>query len=74
MILQVYKKGGEKMKCKDCPYVKNIGNSVYCNHENQMHIIEYFIKNNMLKAPGFLGYCRKGFPIKTSPKWCPLKK
>lgn len=62
------------MNCKDCPNVKKLGNCVYCNHEDQSYIIDYFIKHNMVKSFGFLGYCRKAFPVKTSPKWCPFKK
>lgn len=70
------------MNCKECPYKKEwrkLGNStaeVMCRHPDSKYIREYFEKHNIRKSEGFLGYINsKGvFPVKKSPKWCPLKR
>lgn len=70
------------MNCKDCPHKKvyrKYGNktaSVYCEHPCQEHIIKYFNECRIQKMAGFIGFVNsKGeFPIKKSPKWCPLRK
>lgn len=68
-------------RCEDCPYkqeLRSYGNrtkNVYCNHPNRKYIEEYFREHRISKYPTFLGYVNtKGvFPVKKSPKWCPLK-
>jgi hypothetical protein len=69
------------MICKDCPYkreygkIGNITKWVRCGHSDQEYIRAYFETHNISKAIGFIGYINgKGvFPVKKSPKWCPLK-
>ena len=67
-------------KCLDCKYsqaYRKPGNCRYeyrCEHPNQKYIIDYFKEHKILKLHGFLGFSRAGeFPVKTAPKWCPLK-
>ena len=70
------------MNCKECKYAQvfskgtNARKDVYCEHPNQEYIYKYFEENRIQKMPCFLGFTSiKGeFPIKRSPKWCPLKK
>ena len=70
------------MICKDCPYKQEFrrnGNStkeVMCRHPDYEYIHEYFETHQIRKYYGFLGFINsKGdFPVKKSPKWCPLKK
>lgn len=70
------------MICKECPYkreYRRYGNTtadVWCKHPDNDFIVEYFKKHHISKAFGFIGFVNsKGvFPIKKSPKWCPLKK
>lgn len=69
------------MNCKDCNHKREfqkLGNrtkSVICAHPNKKYIRDYFEKNRLSKMEGFLGFIdTKGtFPVKKSPKWCPLK-
>jgi hypothetical protein len=68
--------------CKECPHkveFQSYGNrtkNVYCEHPDKKYISEYFEQHGISKYPTFLGYINtKGiFPVKKSPKWCPLKK
>lgn len=68
--------------CKVCPYKREIhlsGNStkqVYCEYPDKDYIRQFFKKHGISKMEGFLGFINsKGdFPIKKSPKWCPLKQ
>lgn len=70
------------MNCKECPHKKefrkggNTTKEVMCRHPDRDYIVNYFREHRIRKFEGFLGYVNsKGeFPIKTSPKWCPLKK
>lgn len=72
------------IKCKDCKHCKMIGggfssnrNYYYCEHPDYEYISNYFDKHRMIKMTAFLGFSKpfsKEIPIKTSPKWCPLKK
>lgn len=69
------------MNCKDCPhkvtYHKgfNTTREVFCDHPNQDYIREYLKEHRMFRMTGFIGFIdSKGkFPLKTAPKWCPLK-
>ncbi len=69
-------------KCIDCEYAKArkrttsiIRSEVCCEHPDREYINDYFKKKRIQKMQGFLGYSKAGyFPIKTAPKWCPLKK
>lgn len=69
------------MICKECPYKKefqrygNATSAVSCEHPNKEHINQYFKEHGIQKMQGFLGFtnCKGDFPIKKSPKWCPLK-
>ncbi len=76
-----YIKRGAMKKCIDCEYAKsrqkftNIRIEFRCDHPDRDYINDYFRKNRIRKMEGFLGYSKAGeFPIKTAPKWCPLKK
>ena len=68
--------------CKECPHkveFRSYGNKtkeVFCEHHDKEYINEYFKQHGISKFPSFLGYVNsKGdFPVKKSPKWCPLKK
>lgn len=60
-------------KCYECEHCKRLGKKVFCGHPNTAYIDEYFRSRRMTKMPGFLGFSYKGFPVKTSPAWCPLK-
>lgn len=72
------------IRCKDCEYCKVIGygsiatrNSCFCEHPDYAYISNYFDEHRMSKMPAFLGFTKpysKEVPVKTSPKWCPLKK
>lgn len=70
------------MICKECPHKKefqkgfNTTKEVMCKHPDKDYIHKYFVEHGILKFEGFLGFVNsKGvFPIKTSPKWCPLKR
>ena len=72
------------MNCADCKYAEigyrssALGRApVYCQHQNQEYIIEYCHNNRVGKMPGFICYTKRGtneLTIKTSPRWCPLKK
>ena len=69
------------LRCEDCPHKQVLGRygnktkEVFCNHPNGKYIDAYFKQHNISKYPSFLGYINaKGdFPVKKSPKWCPLK-
>lgn len=71
-----------KPRCEDCPHKQALGRygnktkEVFCNHPDRGYIQTYFEQHNISKFPTFLGYINaKGvFPVKQSPKWCPLKK
>ncbi len=72
---------GAMKKCIDCEYAKayrKFTSTRYefcCKHPDKEYIKDYFRKNRIRKMEGFLGYSKAGeFPIKTAPKWCPLKK
>lgn len=60
-------------RCMECQHCKIQGKSVFCRHQNQRYIHEYFRNKRMTKMPAFLGFTYKGFPIKKSPAWCPFK-
>ena len=70
------------MICKECSYkreFRRVGNrtvSVTCEHPNKEYIRNYFKQNDIHKMEGFLGFIdsKGNFPIKKSPKWCPLKE
>lgn len=72
------------MRCKECKYAKAYQrrrmvkrSNCYCTHPNQNYIIDYFKDNKIKKAIGFISYSEpySNIPLlKTSPKWCPLKK
>lgn len=73
------------MNCKKCDYIKIITNynkratrnHCYCNHPDKEHISDYFRKHRVCKSVGFLSFTKPYTnepTIKTSPKWCPLKK
>lgn len=72
------------IRCKDCEYCKVSGgsysanrNDCYCEHPDYEYISKYFDEHRMVKMPAFLGFTKpfsKEVPVKTSPKWCPLKK
>ena len=69
------------MTCKDCQHkkvIRRFGNTtaeVYCEHPDKQYIRDYYAENRINRAEGFIGFINsKGdFPIKKSPKWCPLK-
>lgn len=71
-------------KCKECSYCEKRGTLFgvrrlfYCVHPDQKSIANYFRDHRMTKAIGFLCYGEKDdrdLPaIKTSPRWCPLRK
>ena len=69
------------MNCKECQWKKayrkgyNATQTVFCEHPNKEHIEKYFKDNCIHKMLAFIGFIdSKGeFPIKTAPKWCPLK-
>ena len=71
-----------EFRCKECPYKRvfrrhgNCTAEVNCEHPDKKYIVEYFEQHEISKFPTFLGYINsKGvFPVKKSPKWCPLKK
>lgn len=79
-ILTTTRKTG--MICKECPHKKvlqrfpNTTKDVWCCHQDQEYVRLYFKEHKIRKAEGFIGFVNsKGdFPIKKSPKWCPLKK
>lgn len=65
-----------KCKCITCGYCKKIfkekNYNVYCT-ENSGKINKYFNEHKIAKMPGFIGYTKRDvFPIKRTPKWCPL--
>ena len=70
------------MICKECPYMKElhgrfgVTKQIWCNHLDQDHIRSYFEEHLIKKAVGFIGFTNSEgkFPIKGSPKWCPLKR
>lgn len=70
------------MNCKNCKHMKayrKFGNATqiaFCEHPDKEYIRTYFKEHRIRKYEGYLGFINsKGvFPIKTSPKWCPLKK
>lgn len=71
------------MRCKDCKYCKlsrSVTSTRYgfsCEHPDYSYIFDYFQKKRMHKMPGFLVFGKpysEEVPVKTSPKWCPLKK
>lgn len=66
-------------KCQGCMHCKSVqkyGNKnalLFCNHPNQEFIQDYFKENKLKKMAGFLGFWSYStFPIKKSPKWCPI--
>lgn len=73
------------MKCINCKYAKTyypIGingmrNRVICEHPDQEYIYEYCRSHRVAAMPGFIGFTKpfsNELNIKTSPRWCPLKK
>lgn len=68
--------------CKECPYKKeyrrnfNTTKEVMCDHPDREYIHNYFEEHNIRKFERFIGFVNsKGeFPVKKSPKWCPLKQ
>lgn len=70
------------MICNDCPYkeiYRKYGNStkeVMCQHPDKEYVRKYYKEHDIRKFEGFIGFINsKGvFPIKGSPKWCPLKQ
>lgn len=70
------------MICKECPHKReyrrggNTTKEVMCRHPDTDYIRSYFEEHHIRKYEGFLGYVNsKGvFPVKKSPKWCPLKR
>lgn len=69
-----------KCDCMNCEYLgsyKKVGNvrtTYRCRHSDQSYILRYFLEHGIFYAPGFLGFGKEGFPRKTTPKWCPLRK
>lgn len=71
----------KKTKCYNCQYCQKINPHgrnkrahYYCEHPNQEHILEYFRRKKINKAPGYLGTGRGPYnvnPVKTAPAWCP---
>lgn len=72
------------MKCKSCehcsckpPHIYSGGlkSRFYCNHPEQQHIHDYEKEHKILKEHSFISFGIGQSPdIKTSPRWCPLKK
>ena len=70
----------DKCKCVGCAYCKKYKTNgfgsryeVHCKTDNQDFINNYFSKHKIQKMPGFIGFENRGvFPIKRTPKWCPL--
>lgn len=72
----------ETIRCAECEYCRgntpngNTRKEYKCKHPNQNHIFDYFIKHNIKKMKGFIGFSKpysQQVPIKNSPKWCPKK-
>ena len=70
----------EPMLCVNCSYCNRfqmIGNRTAefsCSHPDEKYITQYFQEHNLVKMPGFLGHGYDEVPIKTSPRWCPLRR
>lgn len=63
-------------KCIDCKYCfkwcTGKQTQISCKN-NSNSIYEYWKEHKIQKAVGFIGYMtRNVFPIKRTPKWCPL--
>lgn len=71
-----------EMICKECPYKReyqkgyNTTKEVMCRHPDTDYIHSYFEEHRIRKFEGFIGFVNSNgdFPIKTAPKWCPLKR
>lgn len=71
------------IRCSKCEHCKEVSgseyatrNNFYCKHPNQDYIREYYKKNRIYRAHGFIDFGRafEHVPkLKTSPKWCPRK-
>lgn len=65
-------------QCPDCPFLQkyrklgNVRTEYYCNHPNQSAIGDYFSLHKIQKMSGFLGFGKDSFPLKRTPKWCPI--
>ena len=70
----------EQMLCVNCSYCNRFqknGNRMAefsCSHPDKKYITQYFQEHNLVKMPGFLGHGYDEVPIKTSPRWCPLRR
>lgn len=71
------------IKCSECEYCTHYrkpGNAraeFICKHPNQKYINDYLFKNKISRSVGFIDFGEKWSdecPIKTSPRWCPLKE
>lgn len=73
------------MICKDCEYKRFYDGQitlarrarVLCKHPDQDYIEKYCKENRIGKMPGFICYTiidTLELPIKSSPRWCPLKR
>ena len=71
------------IRCSGCGYcsgfrpMRNTRTEFTCTHPDQRYIQDYFLRKNMLKMPGFIGFGAKyseAVPVKTAPAWCPEKK
>jgi len=69
-------------KCENCQYKEELRNPrtgtahCYCKHPDQEYIQDFLKARMSNRYPGFIGFRRGNgeFPVKGSPKWCPLKK
>ena len=65
------------VNCSNCKHYRTNWRSsrteVFCRAENQEYINKYFTEHKIKKMPGFIGYANRDvFPVKRTPKWCPL--
>ena len=86
MILAYQKMEDEQVKekeriacanCGCCSRFKRVGmrNAWFrCDHPDEKYISNYFREHKLIKMPRFLGYGKDKVPIKTSPRWCPLRR
>lgn len=72
-------------QCNHCEYCKSYqtkGNkfakrtAYHCKHPDQKAIKQFFDEHKMIKMIGFIGFSKTdgGFPIKRTPKWCPINQ
>lgn len=63
-------------RCEKCPHKDWYwGKGQICRNPNKEKITKYFEEHKINKMPGFIGFIKAdgSFPVKRTPKWCPLE-